>query len=146
MGSIRKWEFGAVIGVGGIGAQARTEGIAGRVNWIGVGSLKRPSIEGRGPLITFDHFVLFEQKGRTFRDIAPTLARRMYSTNAPRFLFNDRFNKVEQAEMDRILKMAKTAPASLGTPRRQPPATSDHCGSRDLARYQPSPSCHAKAL
>jgi hypothetical protein len=47
-----------------------------------------------GPLITFDHFVLYEERGRDMRTIAPTLARRMYSKNA-RVLFS--FNDAEQA-------------------------------------------------
>jgi hypothetical protein len=69
------------------------------VNWIGVGSRKGLTV-GRGPLVTFDHFVRFEEKGQDFRVIAPTLAERMYSTHAPRFLFNDDFNEAEQAEID----------------------------------------------
>src|SRR5258708_6990903 len=97
MGRVRSYNFDAVIGIGGIGSQARAEGIGGRVNWIGLGSRKQPS-KRRGPLVTFDHFVLFEEKGRNFRVIAPALARRMYSPNAPRFLFNDNFNEAEQRE------------------------------------------------
>jgi hypothetical protein len=50
MGSVRSWDFDAVIGVGGIGSEARTEGIGGMVNWIGVGSRKERLSVGRGPL------------------------------------------------------------------------------------------------
>jgi len=117
MGRIRKIAFGAVIGVGGIGSEAKAEGIGGKVNWIGIGSRKTPFPEGRGPLVTFDHFVLFEEKGQDFRVIAPTLARRMYSRKAPRFLFDD-FDETEQGEVGRLLKMAKTAQPSTGTPPR----------------------------
>jgi hypothetical protein len=129
MGSVRSWDFDAVIGVGGIGSEARTEGIAGVVNWIGVGSRKGLTV-GRGPLVTFDHFVRFEEKGQDFRVIAPTLAGRMYSTHAPRFLFNDDFNEAEQAEIDRLLETGKTMHLSPGTPRRQSRARNGCCGSR----------------
>jgi hypothetical protein len=129
MGSVRSWDFDAVIGVGGIGSEARTEGIAGMVNWIGVGSRKGRTV-GRGPLVTFDRFVLFEEKGADFRVKAPTLAERIYSTNAPRFLFNDDFNEAEQAEIDRLLETAKIMPLSAGMPRRQSRARSGRCGSR----------------
>src|SRR2546429_101123 len=68
----------------------------------------------RGPLVTFDHFVLFEENGRELEKIAPALARRLYARGAPRFVFND----LNETEVRRILKMAKTAPPSMGRPRR----------------------------
>ena len=68
MGRVRSYKFDAVIGVGGIGRMARVEGISGKVNWIGIGSRKGPT-GGRGPLVTFDHFVLYEERGRDFRAI-----------------------------------------------------------------------------
>jgi hypothetical protein len=122
MGKIRRYEFDAVIGVGGIGRMPRAEGISGKVNWIGLGSRKGPT-EGRGPLVTFDHFVLYEEKGRDFRAIAPVLARRMYSKNA-RVLFN--FNDAEQAEINGLLRLARSAPPSARVSLLQ----SSHCGSK----------------
>jgi hypothetical protein len=122
MGRVRSYKFDAVIGVGGIGRMARVEGISGKVNWIGIGSRKGPT-RGRGPLVTFDHFVLYEEKGRDFWTIAPTLARRMYSTNA-RVLFN--FSDAEQAEIACLLKLAKTAPPSARMARTK----SSHCPPR----------------
>jgi hypothetical protein len=53
----------------------------------------------------------------------------MYSTHAPRFLFNDDFNEAEQAEIDRLLETAKTMPISAGTPRRKSRARSGRCDS-----------------
>jgi hypothetical protein len=108
MGKVRGYDFDAVIGVGGISRMPTAQGIGGKVNWIGIGS-RKGLIEGRGPLVTFDHFVLYEEKGQDFRKMAPTLARRMYSKNA-RVLFN--FSEAEQAEVDRLLRLAKTAPPS----------------------------------
>jgi hypothetical protein len=128
LGGIRSWDFEAVIGIGGIGSRAIAQGINGKVNWIGIDPQKG-AIHGRGPLVTFKHFVLYDGKGVKVGKQARTLAQRMYSPNAPRFLFNDNFKKVEQAEIDRLLKMAKTAKPSVGTPRRQSRAKSA-CGPK----------------
>jgi hypothetical protein len=121
MGKVRSYEFKAVIGVGGISRMPRSQGISGKVNWIGIGARKVPAEGHRGPLVSFDHFVLYEEKGADFWAVAPTLARRMYSTNA-RVLFN--FDAVEQAEIDHLLQLAKTAPPSARRPHRK----SSHCG------------------
>jgi len=130
MGRDRSFDFDAVIGVGGIGIQAKAAGIDRKLNWIGVGARKEPSPGRRGPLVTFDHFVLFEEKGKKFQAFAPIIARRMYSTNGPRFLFNDEFNEAEQREIDRLLEMAKTEPPSAGTPRRRSSTRRGRCDSR----------------
>jgi hypothetical protein len=130
MGRARSFDFDAVIGIGGIGTQAKAAGIDRKVNWIGVGSRKEPCRVGRGPLVTFDHFVLFEEKGKELGAIAPILARRVYSLNGPRFSFNDEFNGLEQSEIDRLLEMAKTKPPSAGAARRKPHVRRGRCDSR----------------
>ena len=79
------------------------------MNWIGVGATKIALPGARGPSIMFKHFQLYEEEGPDFKAIAPLLARRMYSHNVRILL---KFNDAEQAEIDRILKMAKTAPPS----------------------------------
>lgn len=117
MGRVRSLPFEAVIGVGGISREPVAQGIAGRINWIGVGARRQPCDGMRGPLVTFDHFVLFEEHGRELERIAPALALRLYARGAPRFVFND-LNEVEQAEVRRILKTAKKAPPSMGWPRK----------------------------
>lgn len=73
MGSVRNHEFDAVVGVGGIGAEAQANGIDGQINWIGVGVHKAPLRGGRGPIITFDHFVEYGIDGPDFRSVAPHL-------------------------------------------------------------------------
>ena len=74
MGKVRSHDFDAVIG-------REPEGyrIVGKVNWIGIGAHKQQIAGRRGPLVTFDHFVLFEDQGANFRKLAPMLAGRMYS-------------------------------------------------------------------
>jgi hypothetical protein len=91
MGRLRNMAFDAVIGVGGTGAQPEAQGISYKINWIGVGAHKtKPNATmfpaWRGPFVTFDHFVLFENKGVDFWCVAPILARRMYAAKGPRFL------------------------------------------------------------
>jgi hypothetical protein len=129
MGKVRSYDFDAVIGVGGKGVQAKAAGVARRLNWVGVGARKEPSRRKRGPLIKFNHFVLYEEKGEELKVIARKLAQRMYSGNSRRFLFSDRLDKEEQKEINRILKMAKTKRPSEGAPRRQTHVRSDRCGS-----------------
>jgi hypothetical protein len=114
MGRLRRCAFDAVIGVGGISVWSRDRGISRKVNWIGIGPSKKTLPSRRGPLVTFDHFELFEEKGSDFQVIAPTLAGRLYRSKAARFLFSDDFNEREKAEVRRILRLAETAPPSTG--------------------------------
>ncbi len=41
MGTVRDREYDAVIGVGGIGPEAQSNGIDRQINWIGIGPHKR---------------------------------------------------------------------------------------------------------
>jgi len=87
MGQVRRWDFGAVIGVGGIGPEPQANGIAGKVNWVGNG--RRNSARGkRGPRITFELFRDFGTEGPKLRMLAPTLAAQLYDHKA-RFLIVD---------------------------------------------------------
>jgi hypothetical protein len=127
MGRVRRLHFDAVIGIGGIGGEPISQGIAGKINWIGIGARTEPSHGMRGPLVTFDHFILFEENGREFEKIAPALARRLYTRGAPRFVFRN-LNATEHAEIRRILKLAENAPPSAGSGRRR--LASRRCGRR----------------
>jgi hypothetical protein len=109
MGRIRRWRFEAVIGVGGISGEPTRHRLAGKVNWIGIGPHKREAGK-RGPLVTFDRFMLFKSGGPRFDKLAPQLAKRMYSRNV-RALMN-RLNSGELREIERILALAKDAPPS----------------------------------
>jgi hypothetical protein len=127
MGRLRRCDFDAVIGIGGICTWARDRGISRKVNWIGIGPRKKTLPRRRGPLVTFDHFVLLEEKGADFQEIAPTLAARLYLPKAARFLFSDDFNENEKAEVSRILSLAEAAP----------PSTGRHNGRRRHVRCRP---------
>lgn len=120
MGSVRRWEFDAVIGVAGFGRDATTQRIAGKVTWIGIGPHKFPAGSRRGPLVTFDHFLLLDAKGPSFVARAPHLAARFYSKNI-RVMFST-VNEREAREVSRLLGLARdAAPSSKRTPRNARP-------------------------
>ncbi len=116
MGKIRARDFEAVIGVGGIGPEARANGIAGQVNWIGINPHKTAKRRygakrrHRGPLVTFDHFHDFGTDGPDLRKLAPALAERMYSNNIRHLM--DGLRDEEFREALKILKLAENAPPS----------------------------------
>lgn len=130
MGRVRGWKFDAVIGVGGIGAEPVSHGLAGKVNWIGIGPHRAAAPGKRGPVVTFDHFLFFGADGPLFAPLAPGLASRIYSANV-RVLMNS-LDADEKAEVDRLLVLAKNAPPSpgrLGVA--APPAAGPARGKRD---------------
>ena len=112
---LRPCTFDAVIGIGGISSEPTAQGIGRKINWVGIGAQKHSVRNIEGPVVTFDHFVLFEENGLDFGAVAPTLAERMYSRHAPRFLFSDEFSKAERTEIARVLKLAANAPPSTRT-------------------------------
>lgn len=111
MGRVRRWNFDAVVGVGGIGAEPRSHRIDGKVTWIGIGPHKT-SGDRRGPLVTFDRFINWGADGPSFEALAPNLAHRIYDRNI-RAVMNG-LSDVEQAEVAKILARAKNAPPSPG--------------------------------
>jgi hypothetical protein len=109
MGWVRSWDFGAVIGVGGQGKEARDEGIAQKVNWIGVG----PRVVGYAadgyPILRFNHFRDFVAEGRELPDVPRCLARRMYGGKVRATM---RFGSGATTEINRLLRRAKKTPLS----------------------------------
>jgi hypothetical protein len=116
MGRVRAWDFDAVIGVGGIGAQAASNRIDARVNWIGIGARRSASLDMRGPIITFDRFVLFESTGPMFATLAPRLAKRLFDRNV-RVLLHD-LDERERTEVTKVLALAAESPPSAKGPPR----------------------------
>jgi hypothetical protein len=108
MRSVRAFEYDAVIGVGGMGAEPRSDGIDGRVNWIGIGPRKiwpkgANSLPSGAPLVRFDRFQLWDETGPPLHVIAPMLARRFYERKA-RYLLGGRSDQ-EQREALELLKL-----------------------------------------
>ncbi len=124
MGAVRDRDYGAVIGIGGIGLEAKSHGIAGTVNWIGVGPHKTYTGK-RGPEVTFDHFVFYGCDGADFAEHAPLLAKRMYDHNVRSILHG--LSKVEYAEAVAIVAWAGDAPPS--------PALAGDAGDERLFSY-----------
>ncbi|MBX5461570.1 MAG: hypothetical protein IRZ28_10840 [Steroidobacteraceae bacterium] len=110
MGAIRRRKFDAVIGIGGLGYEPRTCGIAGKINWIGIGP-KAGRWFRRGPTWTFDHFLNFGTDGDLFRAHAPQLAERIYGRRL-RHVMTDSMSEAEKREVQRILSLASSAPTS----------------------------------
>jgi hypothetical protein len=111
MGAVRHRDFDAVIGVGGTGDEAGAAGIAGKVNWIGLGPRKTATGK-RGPNVRFEHFRDFGTDGPDFAEKAPKLARRMYSRNVRHII--DDFTAAQYAEARALLRLAANSPPSGG--------------------------------
>src|SRR4051812_24041689 len=81
MGSVRDFQYDAVIGVGGVGRQPKACGIAGKINWIGIGPRKIWTAQRHRLLVIFRHFRFYDTSGPQLRVIAPELAARVYGGN-----------------------------------------------------------------
>ena len=110
MGSVRNIYFDAVIGIGGAKPWPGSEGIAFKINWIGIGPTKsNPSeqeqAEGyrfRGQLVTFNKFLLLNDTGPLLKDIAPSLYHYMFVEHRiPRYAKN--FSKEIYVELKQII-------------------------------------------
>jgi hypothetical protein len=119
----------------GIGAEAQSNDIDGKINWIGIGPDKKLArgkrrADWRGPLITFEHFRDFGTRGPDFRKEAKTLAERMYDRKA-RHLMVDESCGEEYREARAILRRAEGAPQSSGrVPRQDQPFRRRRCPVR----------------
>ncbi|MGU3348724.1 hypothetical protein [Pseudomonas monsensis] len=102
MGCFRDWRFDAIIGVGGIGSEPASHGIAGRVTWVGRTPSWNSDTNRRGPIVTFESFKLLDRNGPMLSTLAPFLASRMYERRA-RFLFKD-YSEDEQAEAEALVE------------------------------------------
>jgi hypothetical protein len=108
MGSVRAWPYDSVVGVGGIGDEPRRHGIAEKINWIGIGPVRRVG-RGKGPIVAFEHFLYFGAEGPRVIEYVPTLAAHMYGLNVRMLM---RFTPAEETEVGAILRLAQYAPPS----------------------------------
>jgi hypothetical protein len=106
MGQIRDFDFQAVIGVGGIGEEPESYGIDRKINWVGIGPKINTGVRGlrRAEIIEFEHFVLLDAAGPLLSDMAPNLARRIYSGSD--YIMNS-YSDVENAETNSIILWAR---------------------------------------
>lgn len=110
MGRVRDYDYDAVIGVGGTGAEPRQEGIAERINWVGIGPIRHLAPGKKACDVTFRHFVYLEEEGPLLKERAPNLARRLYDRGA-RVLF-DSYSNSELSEAQGILEWSKSQRSS----------------------------------
>lgn len=110
MGPVRRWNFDAVIGVGGRRPWTGHEEIANRINWIGINpdKTKARNPKWRGPLVTFERFVLHKGgKGPKLKRLAPKLFRYMFEETHVRAVMSRSLATEMQEEITRILGLAK---------------------------------------
>ncbi len=105
MGNIRDYKYDAVIGVGGVGAEPRCFGIDRKINWVGINPTRSPSSRNGGVEVTFEHFLLLEDRGPLLEELAPVLAKRLFKGGA-RLLLSD-YSIDERSEAEKILGWAK---------------------------------------
>ncbi len=108
MGSVRDYEYDAVIGVGGLGREPESFGIDRKINWVGITPTRYRSRNNHAAEITFSYFRRWENQGPLLETLAPLLARRMYEGGA-RILLSG-YTDEEQVEAERILAWARRQP------------------------------------
>src|SRR5438309_4612758 len=102
MGRVRNYGFDAVIGVGGIGKEPKSFGIARKINWVGINPTRKSRPSGSGSVVTFENFLLLDELGPLLETLAPALAKRMYEEGA-RILLKG-YSELERAEAAAILQ------------------------------------------
>ena len=115
MKSRRSWRYDAVIGVGGVGQMAESEGIARRLTWAGISPHRRLPL-ARCPVVTFDHFCLMDGQGPWLSECAPLLARNMFEEGGiPRSAMSDSRPPAIQDEIDALICRHMSCPPSRFT-------------------------------
>ncbi|MGY3547360.1 hypothetical protein ACVW0W_003127 [Bradyrhizobium sp. USDA 4469] len=154
MGRVRGWQYDAVIGIGGISPEARREGIAGKLTWVGIGPHKVfDNRNPHNPRVTFDHFWYEGERGPLLEMTYPALACRMYHKSARvlmhlRSKVSERQNALDlDRDINEILKLAKACPRSGQRGKRKlSPCmrrTTSHCNYHEtkLAKTRTSRKC-----
>ena len=104
MKSCRSLPYDTVIGIGGVGQWAKSEDIARRLTWVGIGPHKHP-VTGPAPNVTFDHFCLMDTKGPLLDECAPLLAKHMFQRERiPRWSWLASRPPEIQQEVDALLQ------------------------------------------
>jgi hypothetical protein len=104
MGKVRDSDYDAVIGVGGVGKEAQSKEIDGKITWIGVNPTKEEIKGMRGSIVTFENFVLFDQNGPFLHELAPNLAKRIYEGRVRHLLKG--YTPEEYEEAKELLRIA----------------------------------------
>jgi hypothetical protein len=137
MGSVRCWDFDAVIGIGGVGQEPKNNHIAGKLTWIGIGPQKLfDNPDSRGPRVTFRHFWYLGENGPLLEKKYQALAIHMYETHRRQIIHAP--SSAGGPDLDRdveaILRIARASPPSSGPADREFRASSDKCRARPVGR------------
>jgi len=100
----------AGMGVGGIGREPERNCIARKLTWIGIGPHKTG--DPRRPLVTFDQFLYYGEKGPLLETLAPALASHMYGGNVRAMILDSSSPAKERLQAEKILDTARNAPPS----------------------------------
>jgi hypothetical protein len=136
MGKVRDWLFDAVIGIGGVGQEPQSHGIAGKLTWIGIGP-QAIDRTGRGPQLIFHHFWYRGEVGPMMQGNYPALASRMYDKNVRVLMHSPSSSEPQDSktaaldrEVTKILRLAMDAPPSNGPVERDVGKSSGRCSVR----------------
>jgi len=116
MGRIRRWNFDAVIGVGGKRPWPKDMDIACKINWIGIGASRNftelPNQEH--PVVTFKHFCLYEERGLELKSEAFNLYEYMFVKQNVRAVLSQSLDHDDliQRDISKILMLAEGCPPS----------------------------------
>lgn len=125
MGRVRNYQFDAVLGIGGKSTWSGSEGLALKINWIGIGPKKLPTSDKkycdnffykkpyRGKLVEFEHFKHFYESGCLVKDVSPDLYEFMFGEKQRRYIFSDNLPTTLQGQVQSIVDIAKYDPRSL---------------------------------
>jgi hypothetical protein len=136
MGKVRDWLFDAVIGIGGVGQEPQSHGIAGKLTWIGIGP-QAIDRTGRGPQLIFHHFWYRGEVGPLMQANYPALASRMYDKNVRVLMHSPSSSEPQDSktaaldrEVTELLRLAMDAPPSNGPVERDFGQSSGRCSVR----------------
>lgn len=132
MGSVRERQFDAVIGIGGIGPEPKSRGIAGKLNWIGIDPIRDGyDSDSRGPRLRFHHFQYFGVGGPPLDEKYPALASRMYNKNVRTLMHSPSAagGRLDQ-DVKKILRLAEASPRSKQRDKRGSRDTGGKCRSK----------------
>lgn len=112
MGSVKGWNYDAVIGIGGIGPEPVHHRIAGKLTWIGIGPHKvyDNPLKPSNPRVTFDHFWYAGENGPLLTLKFPALAKRMYEKNVRVLMHRSPEKLSNSVDLDKeVLKILRLA-------------------------------------
>lgn len=129
MGSVRDWSFNHVIGIGGVSPWPGDEGIAKKVNWVGI-SRKACGVSPKGHAIwAFERFILLNEHGPLLQSDYPLLYGHMLKTNR-RVIISDSVFEDMYAELKAILHLAHDAPPSPALGKGKIDTKQSHCATQ----------------